>query len=300
MKSLKGIFFILLFFAAGFSSAASLCSLSFQNLKYSDYVQARLSESLSPFFDRVPDRVGRSLMKKVSQRILKGRISELDFHNLSLKYYQALQGNTFFQLNIVKKYLNTFSRVKTEEHLQSASEFYQTLEGIMQEFGVELKSTSWIKMKLRSIHHQVPVSWIKFVSLNGAIQWGIYNATGNLLPFPATLPQFSKLDLSSSLTGRQRAAVYYEKMTQTLISTYFAVMLATTTLAPHGMDDMFKVFYEFQREVELQQQATHKAEQELSRIQSQSTQAVAEETKHLTKEVDAFLAKYAEEKTEGP
>jgi len=282
---LNFFFIFILFFAAELSSAAFTCSDVFRNndpVISEQYVQSFLNEKLQPYFDQVSEKVTVAIIKKMSKRVVSGKINSDDLYKISRQYYRALQGNYF------QSYVQQFFKNSVVRNIETTENFYKELENaIVSDLHVELKTNLFNRAKLQLLEYQVPLSWIKFLAINGAINWGIYNSTGHFLFMPVSFPHLVPLTFRHALSGAQKASVFYEGIITSLIRTYYSVALVLAAFQPEALQHFFGSFSEYQAETTNLQQSYDQA------VNGTVVPAdLGAKTHEQTKQVDAFFKKY--------
>lgn len=265
------LFFLLL--TSEYSFATLTCAEKFQSISQRSPVEIQLSTKLQPYFDQIPQKASEKILRKLKTKIENRNISEIDFYNLSQYFYKSLQGSFF------KSYVSQFISKKVSHNIEITEEFHNKLhEIIINDLNVDLKSNMWIKTRLRLIESQLPLSWLKSIALNAAVQWGVYSATGNFLPLPVSIPRFAAFNFEVKLSGFEKASIFYEELLRSLINTYYALSLTHTILGNENGDSFINLFRGNKNDI----LSTEGNNYESLRIKSEA----------LSNEVDAFLKKY--------
>lgn len=287
-KTWKLLFFFILLSAvelcaAELSSAAPTCFAFFSNGDQKSYIEHQLSQKLQPYLDQIPNKISESILAKINHRITDGNISKLDFYKLSLKYYKSLQGSYF------QSYINQFSRKKVNDNLELTEQFHHELEQtVIKELNIVPKESLWIKTRLKLIEYHLPLSVIKSLALNAAVQWGFYNATGNFIPLPVDIPRFTSFNFKTKLSGFQKASLFYEGLFKSLVRTYYAISLAYTAVNPENINWFFESLLSLQDQTSHAQQAYNEAANKLNNYDD-----LAAEIAQQSIEVAAFVKKHS-------
>lgn len=294
MRSLKLLLFLLLFEAPWLAGAAPFCLDLLGTSERaqiagpsSDRVQTEqyLEHRLEPYLNQIPVKLSEKLVSKIAKKLHKKKISELDFHKLSLKFYKAIKGPFY------KRFVNSFSKSRTNAELEQAEAFYRTLQNIASEYTVVPRETAWIKMRLKLIDHQAVLSWSKLAAAQTVVMWINYQMTGQVLYFPAFIPTSTALKFDGSMTPSKKSSFFYNQYLSSFHAGVTAVALAAFVMIPdqHSANPMAIVNDQILT-VENHQRDILQVNNTLL-----DTSDLAKRTDSLTEEVDAIIAAHEAE-----